>query len=95
MTTIPETLPDDPFASLAFELRFYARKEAASVEDVEHFRAGLTVASEGVDRVLTDLRASALMLGRAATVLAILSRHETAVRALVADTLPAAPKEAV
>ena len=82
MTTSPDKLPDDDFASLAFELRLYARREALGNEQVEEFFARYP--NEMSERVLADLRASALKIGRAATALAALAEREAEVRALMA-----------
>jgi hypothetical protein len=91
MTASPERLPDDTFASLAFELRLVAHREAMGNEKVEEFYARYP--SEASTRVLTDLRNNALMIGRASNLLAILARHEGAVRALV-GSLSAPVKDA-
>lgn len=82
----PEDLPDTSFAALAFELRIYARREVLGNEAVEEFLARHP--NELLQRTLGDLRESAILVGQAATVLAILSRHEAAVRALVAPKTP-------
>lgn len=82
MTTRPDELPADDFASLAFELRIYARREALGNERVEEFFARYP--NDMSERVLADLRASALKIGRAATALAILAEKEAEIRALLA-----------
>jgi hypothetical protein len=80
-----ERIPEVDFARLAFELRVYARREAGSNEDFELFIAGLEKPSEGLKRTLADLRQSAELIGQASVWFSILSRHEAAVRALVAS----------
>lgn len=89
MTTPRDQLPDDDFASLAFELRIYARREAMGNEQVEEFFARYP--NQMSERVLADLRASALRIGRAATALGILAEHEAEVRALIAARPRAVP----
>ncbi|MDQ2084685.1 hypothetical protein RA307_31275 [Xanthobacteraceae bacterium Astr-EGSB] len=81
MTASPERLPDDSFASLAFELRLVAHREAMGNEKVEEFYARYPNAMS--TRVLADLRNNALLIGRASNLLSILARHEHAVRELV------------
>ena len=81
MTTLPDQLPDTDFAALAFELRLYARREALGNEKVEEYVARYP--NENLQRVLADLQASALLIGKASTVLSILARHEEWVRAYV------------
>lgn len=76
-----DQLPATPFAELAFELRIYARREAIGNEKVEEYIARHP--SDTLKRTLADLQASALLIGKASTVLSILARHEAAVRALV------------